>query len=116
MLRRSPGFALSSILVFTLCLAATTVAFGIVNALLLRPLPSFRDIDRLVAIWSVREDTDRYPFTVAEFLDYKHQTRSLDQVAATRQIAGALKTAHGTVRLMGMRVSGNFFELTGTSP
>ena len=116
MLRRNPGFAISSILVFTLCLGATSAAFGIVNALLLQPLPSFRDMDRLVAIWSVREDTDRYPFTVAEFLDYKNQTRSLDQLAASRMMAGTLKTPHGTVRLTGMRVSANFFELTGTNP
>ncbi|MDQ2947121.1 MAG: ABC transporter permease [Acidobacteriota bacterium] len=115
MLRRNPAFAISSILVFTLCLGATAGAFAIVNALLLQPLPGFRDIDRLVAIWSIREDTDRYPFTVAEFLDYQNQTHTLEQVAAARYITGSLKTSHGAMRLLGARVSANFFEMAGTS-
>ena len=86
-----------------------------VNALLLQPFPAFRDIDRLVAIWSIREDTERYPFTLAEFLDYRKQTHSLDQVAAAHLVIGSLKTPHGAVRLKGARVSANFFEMAGTS-
>jgi hypothetical protein len=38
-LRRSPGFALTTILTLTMAITANVVVFGIVNALLLHPLP-----------------------------------------------------------------------------
>src|SRR5580700_4297631 len=38
-LRRSPGFALTTVLTFTMAIAANVVVFGVLNALLFHPLP-----------------------------------------------------------------------------
>ena len=38
-LRRSPGFALTTVLTLTMAIAANVVVFGVLNALLLHPLP-----------------------------------------------------------------------------
>ena len=38
-LRRSPGFALTTVLTLTMAIAANVVVFGVFNALLIHPLP-----------------------------------------------------------------------------
>ena len=46
---RQPSFALTAILTLALGIGATTTMFGVVNAVILQPLP-FRDADRVVAV------------------------------------------------------------------
>src|SRR5258707_6922454 len=55
-LRRSPGFAITAILIVALGVGATTAAFSVTDFVLLRALP-FREPDRLVDMW---EQTPKY--------------------------------------------------------
>jgi predicted permease len=50
-LRRSPTFALVTIITLTLGLAATTTVFAVIDGVLLAPLP-YPDSDRVVAVWN----------------------------------------------------------------
>src|SRR5262245_38337101 len=79
-LRKSPGFTLTALVTLALGIGANTALFSVVDAVLLRPLP-FREPERLLSIWSRHLSTDRYPFQLPEFCDYRDENRTLAAVA-----------------------------------
>ncbi|HEX8898979.1 MAG TPA: ABC transporter permease [Chthoniobacterales bacterium] len=50
-LRKAPGFTATALATIAICLGANLAIFGIINSILLRPLP-FPNADRLVAIYN----------------------------------------------------------------
>jgi hypothetical protein len=100
-LARAPGFSLTAIVTLALGLGAATAMFTIVNSVLLRPLP-FGDADRVLSVWTRYEASSGYEFTQfplsgPEFLDYRAQTRALEDVAALLR-AGATLTTDAPLR------------------
>src|ERR1051325_6614687 len=82
-LLKSRGFALVAVITLALGIGASTAAFSVVHAVLLRPLP-FPEQERLVVAWK-RDATTNNPFvelSVADFRDWQAQSRSFDSLAA----------------------------------
>ena len=50
-LRKSPGFTITALATIAICLGANLAIFGVINSILLRPLP-FPNADRLVTIYN----------------------------------------------------------------
>jgi len=84
-LRRQPAHALFVIATLAVGIGATTAAFSVVRGVLLRPLP-YPDSDRLVAVHGrfLPEsgfDFPSFPLSVPEYLDYRTQSKTMQDVA-----------------------------------
>jgi putative ABC transport system permease protein len=111
-LRRQPGFTLTVVITLALGIGANTAIFSVVNAVLLRALP-LKHPEEVMWVWSTRTDRDKAPFTLPDFLDYRDQNQTLEQIAAFCNIGLNLTGNEKTERLQAMRVSANLFELLG---
>jgi putative ABC transport system permease protein len=114
-LLKKPGFTFVVVLTLALGIGATTAIFTLVNSVLLRQLP-FKEPERLVWIWSVRQENNSRPFTLPEFIDYRDQNRTFEGLAAFTTWNANLTDAGDAERVQGARVSANFFQLLGVEP
>jgi len=117
MLRKTPGFALITILTMGLAIGATTAIFSIMNVVLLKPL-GFSDSARIVAVWEKVPDGEQTRFRVApgNFFDWKERNRSFEKLAAFGSSARTLTGAGDPQQLRGAVVSAEFFELFAVKP
>jgi predicted permease len=114
-LRKSPGFALTAILILALGIGASVAIFAFVDAALIKPLP-YPDPTRLVA---VNESTDLFPRNNLSYPDYVDWKRlntvftSLDVFSGTGYL---LRTSAGMEPVPGEEVSAGFFRTLGITP
>jgi predicted permease len=81
--RRSPGFAITVVVVLALGLGANTAIFSVINALLLRPMP-YAEPDRLVALYERDVTPGGGGFSSVSpgaYHDWRQQARSFEQIA-----------------------------------
>lgn len=76
-MRRTPGWTVVIVLTLAVGLGATTAIFGVVNAVLLRPLP-YPDSDRLAIVWSTVGPESRAPASGPQFLSLGERSRLFD--------------------------------------
>jgi hypothetical protein len=113
-LRRAPGFAALAITILATGIGASTVMYTLVQSVLLRELP-FQEPERLVWMYNTRTERDRAPLSVPDLEDYRREASSLSGLAVFTNWTTNLTGIGMPERLDGVRVSGNFFELLGTS-
>ena len=114
---KRPGFTVVAVLTLALGIGANTAIFSVVNAVLLRPL-QFRDPEQLVMIW---EDAAFIGFprntpAPANYVDWKNQSQSFADVAATHELTYNLTGDGEPERVAAYGVTANFFPLFGVSP
>ncbi len=80
-LRRSPGFAITAVLVVALGIGATTAAFSITDFVLIRPLP-FPHAEQLVKLWERTPGYSRMELSPANYRDWKAASRSFASMGA----------------------------------
>jgi predicted permease len=118
-LRRSPGFALASILTIALGIGANTAIFSVVYGLLLESLP-FRDAGRIV---SLLQTHPRVPGSLeATFPDYREwraEQKSFEQLAAFCVVSPdtmSLRLGDRAEQVHRVLASGSFFSVLGVTP
>jgi putative ABC transport system permease protein len=97
--------------ILAVAIGANTAVFGLVNAVMLSPLP-FPDADRLVTVDQTRPDSAREPLSLPDYRDLRDRTRAFDAMAATFQWSANL-TGGDAERVQGMKASASFFAITG---
>lgn len=117
MLFKRPGFTVVALLTLALGIGMNTALFSVVKAVLLRPLP-FEDPDRLVLIYgsNLQKALTQSEIAPADFVDYREQNRSFQNVSALRYRDFTLTGVDEPQLIRGAMVSANFFSLLGARP
>lgn len=112
-LRRSPGFTLVAILTLALGIGANTAIFSIIYAVLLRPLP-YQQPGQLVRLYETESQPGNYPFTGPDFLDWKTQNHTFQDMTLTAWTQAMNLSSEGEPdHVMGTPTEANFFSLMG---
>lgn len=106
-LRRAPGYLAAAVLTLALGVGATTALFGVVDAVLLRPLP-YQDPARLVRVWPGNATPD----ALYELL--RDRGRAYQSLAAhTWQGEVSVLVGDRPARVAAVGVTGNLFATFG---
>jgi predicted permease len=117
MLRRSPGFTAVAILSLALGIGSNTAIFGLVNTVLLRPLP-VKDPDQLATLsFQQRGGSFTSVFSYPDYRDIREQSAAAfsDILAYRVGLDGLIVNGHAD-RIMVHYVTGNYFTLLGVKP
>ena len=116
-LARSPGFALTAILVTGLGVGANTAAFSVADFVLIRPLP-YRDAGRLVKIWEGPLDgsNGRNEVSPALYKEWTRTAQSFQSMGAHFSSSVNLVGGGEPVRLETAFVTGRLMPILGVSP
>jgi predicted permease len=111
-LRQSPGFTSVAVLTLALAIGANAVVFGILNALILRPV----DVPRAESFYGVQQTTG-WPYqSYPDYLDLRDRNRSFEGLAAWNITTAGLDTGKNPARVWIYEVSGNYFDVLGIQP
>jgi putative ABC transport system permease protein len=116
-LAKRPGFTAVAALTLALGVGANTAIFSVVEAVLLRPLP-YRHAGRVVMVWEsyLPNGGKRNVISPANFLDWRDQAKSFDEMAAFVDQTLGLTGAGEPEEVPAQLVTPNLFALLGVNP
>jgi predicted permease len=112
-LRKSPGFTIAAILTLALAIGANAVVFGVLNALILRPL----NVPHAQSLYTIerggyREQATSYP----DYLDLRDRNRSFEGLTAYTLAPVGMDTGNNPSQAWGYEVTGNYFDALSIQP
>jgi putative ABC transport system permease protein len=119
-LSKSPGFAITAILMLALGIGATTAIFSIVEGVLLRPLP-FPHSDRLMVLADIIQGADvggngEAGVTATDIRNYSRDTHSFSSLGGYQTTRYELSGLGEPSAVVGTRMSGGVFPALGIQP
>jgi putative ABC transport system permease protein len=110
---KRPAYSLSIVLTLAIGIAATTLMFSLLDAVVLRPLP-FEEPDRLVSLTGVAgPQRDPRGGSFPEIADWRSLNRTLQDVSIYDEISLNLRIGAEAVRVDAEMVSASYFGLLG---
>src|SRR6266513_92163 len=111
MLIKTPAFSIVAFLAIALGLGVNTTIFGIVNTLLLRPLP-VGHANELVQVYTTDTHfTGKQANSYLNFLDYAKENTVFSGIAAYRFAVMGMTRGTETSNVIGQLVTGNYFDV-----
>ena len=114
-LLRSPGFALTAMVVLALGMGASLAIFAFVDAALLEPLP-YAQPNRIMSVNERGYGHPRWPLSYPDFLDWQRLNKSFSSLDIYGGAGWVLRAGDGAEPVSGARVSGGFFRTLGVRP
>jgi predicted permease len=115
MLGRSPGFAITAVLIVAIGIGATTAAFSVTDFVLLRPLP-FPEADRLVRLYEKTRAYSQLELSAANYRDWKSASTVFESIGLHHPAAGNLVGIGEPQRVAGTAVSYDLFPTLRVQP
>ena len=110
-LRKSPALTAAVVATLMLGIGATTAIYTVVYAVLLAPLP-YPHPEQLVMVWS-KVNGHNNGISAGDFLDWKEQSTSFQQLAAWTGSTFNLATQDQPEEFDGMRPTPGWFSMQG---
>ena len=115
-LRNARGFAVVAAVTLAIGIGANTAIFSIIDTILLRPLP-YRDPGQLVRLNETESAPGRYPFAGLDFLDWKAQNSTFQDMTMFAWPNDMNLSAGGRPEhVQALPTEANFFSLLGVGP
>ena len=109
---KSPAFTTVAVLSLALGIGANTAIFGLVNAVLLRPLPVDHP-EQLVSVFPVGRNDSVETFSYPNYKDFRDRNDVFSGFYVTRFAPMSLNRNGGSERVWGFLVSANYFDVLG---
>jgi predicted permease len=116
MLIKYPAFSIVAFLALVLGIGANTTVFGIINALVLRPLPVGHS-EEVVKVFTIDNHIKGNQSTsYLNFQDYEKQNTAFTSMAAYTFAGVGMTRGSDTLNVGGFLVTGNYFDLLQVKP
>jgi putative ABC transport system permease protein len=112
LLLKSPGFAITSVLILGFGIGANTAIFSLINAVLLKPLP-YAHPECLVKVLLLYQDSSSNGIDYPDYLDFVAAQTAFDSIALSHGDSLDLTGSGESQRLSVDYVSPSLFALTG---
>ena len=112
-LRKSPGFLIAAVLTLALAIGANAVVFGLMDALILRPL----NVPQSESLYGTNYGDNPAWQSYPNYLDLRDRNRSFDNLAAFNMVLGVgLDTGKDPTVANAFATTGNYFDVLRIQP
>lgn len=114
-LRRSPGFSAAIVVTLALGIGLSTAIYGVVNAVLLRPL-AYAHPDRVVALATRSPRSPNEVMNAIDFAAWREQSTSLSHIVAYDTVDATVVIDGEASRIRVVAATDGIWEVTGAQP
>jgi hypothetical protein len=112
-LAKSPGFTSVAVLTLALAIGANAVVFGVLNALILRPM----SVPQPETFYGIQHGNEHFMGgSYPDYLDLRDRNSSFDGLAAFSITPGGLDTGENPSSVWIEETSGNYFDVLRIQP